>query len=119
MGWFRRPDNARAAEWLCSEIWPSVRDVYPHARLILAGADPTATMAEAAAMDPSVSITGYRESLDEFYARADAAVIPVRHGAGVKFKTVLAMLWGVPVVSTSVGVEGITDSPELIWRQAD
>ncbi|MFX4404589.1 hypothetical protein ABTA52_19730, partial [Acinetobacter baumannii] len=37
----------------------------------------------------------------------------------VKFKTVLAMLWGVPVVSTSVGVEGITDSPELIWRQAD
>lgn len=119
VGWFRRPDNARAAEWLCREIWPSVRAVYPHARLILAGADPTAAMAEAAARDPSVSITGYRESLDEFYARANAAVIPLRQGAGVKFKTVLAMLWGVPVVSTSVGVEGITDSPELIWRQAD
>lgn len=119
VGWFRRDDNARAAAWLCREVWPRVRAVRPDARLVLAGADPTPEMQAIAADDPTITVTGYRDSLDEFYRRADVAVVPVQQGAGVKFKTVIAMLWGLPVVATGVGLEGITADPALIWRRAD
>ncbi|WP_270354511.1 glycosyltransferase [Microbacterium testaceum] len=119
VGWFRRADNARAALWLCREVWPRVRAARPDARLILAGADPTAEMRALASPGSGIEITGYQPSLDSFYTRADVAAVPVRDGAGVKFKTVLAMLWQVPVVSTSVGLEGITDDPTLVWGRAD
>ncbi len=119
VGWFRRADNARAALWLCREVWPRVLAVHPDARLTLAGADPTAEMQALASPDSGIEVTGYQPSLDAFYARADVAAVPVRDGAGVKFKTVLAMLWQVPVVSTSVGLEGITDDPALVWGRAD
>lgn len=119
VGWFRRDDNARAAEWLYRDVWPLVRESHPDAHLTLAGADPTPAMIEAARTDASIEVTGYQESLDSFYARADVAAIPVLQGAGVKFKTVLALLWGIPVVSTSVGLEGITEDPASIWRRAD
>lgn len=119
VGWFRRADNARAALWLCREVWPRVRSVHPDARLTLAGADPTAEMQALASSGSGIEVTGYQPSLDAFYARADVAAVPVRDGAGVKFKTVLAMLWQVPVVSTSVGLEGITEDPALVWGRAD
>ncbi|BAJ75154.1 glycosyltransferase [Microbacterium testaceum StLB037] len=119
VGWFRRTDNAQAAEWLCREVWPTVRAARPDARLTLAGADPSPALLEIAASDSSVTVTGYMDSLDAVYRRADLAVVPVQQGAGVKFKTVVAMLWGLPVVSTQVGLEGITADPELVWRAAD
>jgi len=119
VGWFERADNARAAEWLCREVWPTVRAARPDARLTLAGADPTPVMLATAAEDPTITVTGYHDSLDGFYRRARLAVVPVQQGAGVKFKTVVAMLWGLPVVSTRVGLEGITDDPALVWRVAD
>ncbi|MFJ4039432.1 glycosyltransferase [Microbacterium sp. NPDC090007] len=119
VGWFRRADNARAAMWLCCEVWPHVRAARPEARLTLAGADPTAEMHAAASPGMGIEITGYQASLDAFYARADVAAVPVLDGAGVKFKTVLAMLRQLPVVSTSVGLEGITDDPALVWSETD
>lgn len=50
---------------------------------------------------------GYVDDLQGVYARSSACVIPLLHGAGVKFKAVEAIVAGVPTVSTSVGAEGI------------
>ncbi|MFZ8755893.1 glycosyltransferase family 4 protein [Microbacterium sp. HMH0099] len=119
VGWFRRSDNADAALWLAREVWPCVVARLPHARLVLAGGDPTEEMRGLAARDETVTVTGYLDSLDEEYLAADAVAIPMRQGAGVKFKTVVAILQGCPVVSTAVGLEGITDDPALVWRQAE
>lgn len=119
VGWFRRSDNADAALWLCREVWPRVIGRIPEARLVLAGADPTDAMREAARRDASIRVTGYLESLDEEYRAADVVAVPLFQGAGVKFKTVVAMLWGLPVVSTAVGLEGITEDPRRVWREAE
>jgi hypothetical protein len=43
----------------------------------------------------------------DFYGRTRACIVPLRYGAGVKIKTVEALQYGVPTVSTSVGAEGI------------
>ncbi|MDZ5146129.1 glycosyltransferase family 4 protein [Microbacterium testaceum] len=119
VGWFRRSDNVDAALWLCREVWPLVRDRAPEARLVLAGADPTEDMRIEARLDPSIEVTGYLNSLDEQYHRANVVAVPLQQGAGVKFKTVVAMLWGIPVVSTAVGLEGVTEDPRRVWREAE
>ncbi len=55
-------------------------------------------------------LTGYLESLEPSYAEASVFIAPLFTGAGVKFKTIDAMVRGVPVVATPVGAEGIGDA---------
>ncbi len=56
--------------------------------------------------EESVCITGYVENLEMHYDLFDTAVIPLRHGAGIKLKTVSAILAGKNIVATPVAVEG-------------
>ncbi|MFN3948902.1 glycosyltransferase [Microbacterium sp.] len=107
VGAFFRAVNAEAAEWLIDEIIPRVRTAHPGARFVLAGAGPTARMQAAAAADPLLEVTGEMASLDPAYDEATAVVVPLRMGAGLKFKTVEALTRGIPVVSTTVGAEGL------------
>jgi glycosyltransferase involved in cell wall biosynthesis len=59
-----------------------------------------------------VTLAGYVDDLAAEYTGAWAVVVPLRQGAGVKFKTVEALLHDVPTVTTTVGAEGIT-GPDL------
>lgn len=112
VGAFFRDVNQQAAEWLIEEIVPLVRAERPDVRFLLAGAGPTARMIAAAAADPLIEVTGEVASLEPFYDAATAVVVPLRMGAGLKFKTVEAMMRGIPVVSTTVGAEGLTGEGE-------
>ncbi|KEP75398.1 hypothetical protein HR12_34520 [Microbacterium sp. SUBG005] len=112
VGAFFRDVNQQAAEWLIEEIVPRVRAGRPDVRFVLAGAGPTESMIAAAAADPLLEVTGEVDSLEPFYDAATAVVVPLRMGAGLKFKTVEAMMRGIPVVSTTVGAEGLTGEGE-------
>ena len=118
VGAMRRPENVDAALWLIEEIWPGVRAEVPDARLTIAGAEPTPAVQAAAAAASGVELTGYVDSLAPYYRRATVAVAPLRLGAGVKLKTAAAMLWGLPVVATSVAAEGVAD-PDLFLAVED
>lgn len=110
VGAFDRSVNAEAASWTMTDIAPRVIAERPGVRFVFAGAHPTAAMHRLARAYPDTFVvTGRVDSLDGAYAGADVVLVPLRAGAGVKFKTVEAMLRGIPVVSTSVGVEGIVD----------
>jgi glycosyltransferase involved in cell wall biosynthesis len=113
-----RSENEDAALWLLREIWPRVQARVPGARLTIAGADPTEALRRAADRAEGVEVTGRVESLAPYYLRASVAVAPMRFGAGVKLKAVTAMLWGVPVVATSVGAEGV-GGPEVFVAVED
>lgn len=112
VGAFFRDVNVEAAEWLIDEIIPLVRAARPDVRFILAGAGPTPGMIAAGERDPLLEVTGEVVTLEPEYARATAVVVPLRMGAGLKFKTVEAMMRGIPVVSTSVGAEGLIGEGE-------
>ncbi|WP_026926311.1 glycosyltransferase [Granulicoccus phenolivorans] len=108
-----RDDNIDAVEWLVAEIWPLVRERFPDAELHLVGArapERVRAVAEAAA---GVVLDGFVDDLGAAYARAWAVVVPLRLGAGIKFKTIEALLGGVPLVTTPVGLEGI-DAADLV-----
>jgi len=113
-----RPENEDAALWLLRDIWPEVRARVPGARLTIAGSGPTPALASEARGRPDVDVPGYTESLAPFYQRASVVVSPMRLGAGVKLKSVVAMLWGVPVVATSVGAEGV-EGPDVFAAVED
>lgn len=108
VGAFFREVNAQAAQWLIDDIIPLVRREHPDVRFVLAGSGPTDRMRAAAATDPLLEVTGEVVSLEPFYDRATAAVVPLRMGAGLAFKTVDALTRGIPVVSTTVGAEGLS-----------
>lgn len=120
VGAFDRSVNSEAALWAMTDIAPRVLAVYPTARFVFAGAWPPAEMLRIAATRPAAFVvTGRVDSLETAYAGADVVLVPLRAGAGVKFKTVEAMLRGIPVVSTGVGVEGIVDDRIRAFAVAD
>ena len=109
-GALNRPDNERGILWFLDRIWPFISTDFPSARLVIAGANAQTGLIRAVSRAPRASLTGFVESLDPWYAQAAVFVAPLLTGAGVKFKTIDAMLRGVPVVSTTVGAEGIDAS---------
>lgn len=104
---FAHPPNVDAALWLVNEIFPKVRRSHPGVRLRLVGSNPTAEVMALAAND--VEVTGFvsAEELALEYRRARVVVAPLRFGAGVKLKVLEAMRYGVPLVTTPIGAQGL------------
>jgi len=105
-GFAHRP-NVDAARWLVREIFPMIRARIPGVHLWLIGSNPTTEVLQLGCSD--ITVTGYvdEESLHGFYARARAAIVPLRFGAGVKGKVVEALNHGLPLVTTSIGAQGL------------
>ena len=101
------PPNVDAALWLCGEVMPRIWREEPEARLRLVGARATRTVCRAAASDERIILEGYVEGLDPLYRDAAACLVPLRAGSGMRVKILDALAHGVPVVSTSLGAEGI------------
>lgn len=102
-----RPENDQGIRWFIQECWPRIKSFHPSATLIIAGSSPTEKLFQLASQDNSISVTGYVPDLEPYYVESSLFVVPLFQGAGVKFKTISAMLHGLPVVSTTVGAEGV------------
>lgn len=109
VGFLARWENEEGLRWFLSEIWPRVRKTVPYARFRIAGNGVTTTIREAADLE-GVELLGFVADLEPLYEQASVVVVPLRLGAGVKFKVVDALVAGVPVVATNVGAEGIGES---------
>lgn len=102
---FTRGPNVEGARWFLTKVWPSVVRSVPEATVVLAGNGSTELLADCPA--PGASATGYVTDLMSAYAGCAVAVAPLLRGAGLKFKVPQALSYGLPVVTTKVGVEGM------------
>ncbi|MHB1122740.1 MAG: glycosyltransferase [Ramlibacter sp.] len=105
---FGHSPNVDAAKWLVQAVMPLVKArVTGKVHLWLVGSSPTEEVERLAGDD--VSVTGYvtDERLLQFYASARVAVVPLRVGAGMKGKVIEALHYGVPLVTTPVGAQGL------------
>ena len=111
---FGHPPNVDAAKWLVGEIFPLIRSKVRSARLLLAGSNPTEDV-RALASD-AVTVTGYisDDALSSLYQRCGVAVVPLRFGAGVKGKVLEALHHALPIVTTSVGAQGLGGLDEIV-----
>lgn len=110
LGGLHWPPNADALLTFVRESWPRVRAAYPAATLTSIGRDDSAVAAECRAA-PGVRLTGWVPEIDSFVAQSRVLVVPMRAGSGMRVKILEAMARGVPVVSTTVGCEGIDVEP--------
>jgi len=104
---FAHPPNEDAACWLARDIMPLVRRQAPLARLAIVGSDPTARVRALADLGVTIAANVSDAELRAWYAMARVAVVPLRHGAGVKRKVVEALREGLPLVTTPVGAQGL------------
>jgi glycosyltransferase involved in cell wall biosynthesis len=105
VGNFSHEPNVDAVVHLCAEVWPEVRRRVPGARLTLVG--PYAPPAVTGLATHDVEVLGWVPDLVPLLERAQVSVAPLRFGAGVKGKIGEALSHGLPVVSTTIGVEGM------------
>ena len=99
--------NEAAALYLAREVVPRLAKSFDGLRLMLVGQNPTPAMLDAAECDPRVSVTGTVPDVRPYLAEAGAMPIPLFDGTGTRLKALEAFAAGVPVVSTSKGVEGL------------
>lgn len=98
--------NRTAVRFFHNEIWPLLAAKWPGLRWKLVGKNPDAVRALVAA-DPRVVLTGPLDDAITSIAAARVAVVPLLSGSGTRVKILEAWAAGVPVVSTSVGAEGL------------
>lgn len=99
------PPNVDGARWLVEEVWPRVRAYRPDVELAVVGNDPRGAFRPLAR--ESVVVTGWVPTTRPFLEAARVSVAPLLSGAGVKGKVGEALAAGLPVVSTSIGAEGL------------
>jgi len=98
--------NVDAMLWFHKSVWPLVRTEVPQVHLYVVGKKPHQRLA-ALRQDVSVTITGYVADILPYFGGADVYIAPLRIGGGTRLKVMQAMSAGLPLVATSLGVEGV------------
>lgn len=99
--------NAEGLYWFCKKIWPIIIEQLPALKLLVVGSgELPEKYAEIMSMK-SIDFTGPVADVKSFYNKAAIAIVPLLTGSGTRLKVLEAMGLGVPVVSTSIGAEGI------------
>ena len=98
--------NLSAVRFFAREIWPGLRDRWPQLVWRLVGKAPE-SVEKLVAGDPRIQLSGPVEDAVAELARAQVAVVPLLAGSGTRFKILEAWAAALPVVSTSIGAEGL------------
>lgn len=104
-GLMDKPVNVDAALFFTREIFPLIQKNHPKSKLIILGPNPTKKIRDLA--DRNTIVTGYVKNSKAIYNNATVVVCPLLYGTGTKNKILSAWAYGIPVVSTTIGAEGL------------
>ncbi len=104
-GTLRYPPNAEGARYLVDQVRPLLTDRIPDVQIRLVGRGTSSL----SGLDqiPGVTLVGQVADIDDELEKADLVVVPVRFGSGTRLKILEAFAQRIPVVSTSLGAEGL------------
>jgi glycosyltransferase involved in cell wall biosynthesis len=105
------PPNVEAVQWFATDILPGIRRAMPSANFLVVGSRPPAVITALATPESNVQVMGYVADLAPLLRQSAVLVVPVHAGSGMRVKILEAFARGIPVVSTTVGVEGIAAQP--------
>jgi sugar transferase (PEP-CTERM/EpsH1 system associated) len=103
--------NIDAVTHFAQHVWPAVRKQTPDAKLSIVGARPVPAV-QALSEIPGITVTGTVPDVRPYYHDATASIVPLRTGGGTRLKILESMAAGVPVVSSTLGAEGLDVLPE-------
>lgn len=129
VGYYTDAPNRDAVLWFGHSVWPRLKSRHPDLKFYVVGPAPTPHMLDMARKDPRIIVTGEVEDIRPYLSRAKVFVCPIRLGSGMRGKILQAMACGIPVVSTTLGAEGIpiqmgdngflADKPRIIAQYVD
>lgn len=105
IGGYIHSPNVDAAKWLANQIMPEVWKTDPTIRLTLLGSNPSEEVL--ALQSDRIDVPGYIHDVSSYFNHSRVFVAPLRFGAGMKGKIGQSLEFGLPIVSTSIGVEGM------------
>lgn len=109
--------NVNGVIWFLDQVLPLVREHVPGFAMHLLGRCPPADLQKRAGAE--VVVHGFVDDVRPYAARAGVYVVPLHVGSGIRIKILEAMAMGMPVVTTSVGCEGIPGVPGTHFLIAD
>jgi glycosyltransferase involved in cell wall biosynthesis len=95
----------KATRWVISEVLPIVRIEIPWVNFYIVGNGSKETLSDI--KDPGITITGKLPSVLPYLCNADVSIVPLTFESGTRFKILEAAACGIPIVSTTLGAEGI------------
>ncbi len=117
MDWLPNEDGM---VYFVENILPIVRRSIPDVELTIVGRNPTRQLVSMSEADPKIKVTGRVDDIRPYVDRAAASIVPLRIGGGTRLKIYEAMAMARPVISTTVGAEGLplTDGEDLFIADA-
>ena len=117
MSW---PANVEGIHFLLDEVWPILLRSRPNLRAVIIGRNPPASLSDKIReRGLNVSLTGFVDDIRPYVAASHVYVIPLWVGSGTRIKAFEAMAMGRPVVSTSLGIEGLDVTDGQHFLRAD
>lgn len=101
------PPNSEGVMWWLREGYERLRTLCPNVSYDIAGARPPQALQTLAEQHPGVHVHGYVADVDPYWKQSTLLAVPLLSGGGVRVKILEAMAMGLPVVSTTVGCEGL------------
>ncbi len=99
--------NLAAVEFFHRNVWPALESRWPKLKWKILGKNPGPFIRDLAARDSNIEVTGFVEDAVAAIAQCQVAVVPLLAGSGTRIKILEAWAAGTPVVSTTVGAEGL------------
>ncbi len=108
--------NLEGLRWFYDRVWPIVSTAFPELKLLVVGSGDPPTVLQHLKSDSRVIFSGSVPDVEPWYNQAAVSVVPLLTGSGTRLKILEAMALGLPVVSTSIGAEGInyTNGKDII-----
>jgi glycosyltransferase involved in cell wall biosynthesis len=104
LGW---EPNIVGLEWFLKEVWPVLKQQHPKLSLDIAGKNTDQRIDNIVQVSKDVTLLGYVENLETIYSECRVSIAPLLFGSGIKVKVISALARGLPLVTTSIGAEGL------------
>lgn len=125
IGGFTHEPNEDCVLWFVEHIFPLIKRELSNIKFYIVGSNPSSKILQL--KSSNIIVTGYVKNVTPLFLKTKVFICPLRFGAGVKGKILHSMSFGLPVVSTSIGAEGmdvkngenimIVDQPEEFAKQ--
>jgi glycosyltransferase involved in cell wall biosynthesis len=113
------PPNVEGVVWFGEHVLPRVRALVPDTRFVVVGSRPARAVSDLGRRVLGIEVTGYVDDLQPILRRSRVLVVPLHSGSGMRVKILEGFARGIPIVSTSVGVEGIDAQHDVHLLVAD
>jgi glycosyltransferase involved in cell wall biosynthesis len=101
------PPNQNGLLWFYEKVWHDLKKAIPHVKLTVIGRNPISEEYRPLKEDSNINFIGEVESVVPYYLSSSMAIVPLLQGSGTRLKILEAMSLLTPVISTTIGAQGI------------